>query len=170
MDPSTPTPLAFDESAIDFAGRRLLRDGVEQPLEPKAFAVLALLAGTPGRVFTRDEILDAVWGHRSVTPGVLNRVMTLLRHALGEDAQAARYLHTVHGVGYRFDLPAPAPGTPPQAMQASGPEAPTVPVELPMRRRASDRHALARTMLWLLPLLAVLAFAGWKWWPRRANA
>ena len=170
MDPSTPTPLAFDESAIDFAGRRLLRDGVEQPLEPKAFAVLALLAGTPGRVFTRDEILDAVWGHRSVTPGVLNRVMTLLRHALGEDAQAARYLHTVHGVGYRFDLPAPAPGTPPQAMQASGPEAPTVPVPPPTRRRASERRAIPRAMLWLLPLLAVLAFAGWKWWPRTPAA
>ena len=65
----------------------------EQPLEPKAFAVLALLAGTPGRVFTRDEILDAIWGHRNVTPGVLNRVMTLLRHALGEDAQAAPPAH-----------------------------------------------------------------------------
>ena len=114
MDPSTPVPLAFDESTIDFAGRRLLRDGIEQPLEPKAFAVLALLAGTPGRVFTRDEILDAVWGHRHITPGVLNRLMTLLRHALGEDAQGPRYLHTVHGVGYRFDLSAPMPGAPPQ--------------------------------------------------------
>jgi TolB-like protein/DNA-binding winged helix-turn-helix (wHTH) protein/Tfp pilus assembly protein PilF len=168
MDPSTPALLAFDESAIDFAGRRLLRDGIEQPLEPKAFAVLALLAGTPGRVFTRDEILDAVWGHRHVTPGVLNRLMTLLRHALGEDAKAARYLHTVHGVGYRFDLPEPAPGASPQVMQASAPEAPTA-TALPPRapgRRASDRRAMPRATLWLLPLLALLAFAGWTWWPR----
>ena len=105
MEPHDPKPLAFDDVAIDFAGHRLLRAGIEQPLEPKAFGVLALLAGTPGRVFARDEILDAVWGHRHVTPGVLNRVMTLLRHALGEDAQGSRYLHTVHGVGYRFDLP-----------------------------------------------------------------
>ncbi len=174
MDPSTPGPLAFDESAIDFAGRRLLRDGIEQPLEPKAFAVLALLAGTPGRVFTRDEILDAVWGHRNITPGVLNRVMTLLRHALGEDAQAAHYLHTVHGVGYRFDLPASAPGAPQQAIQAPAPEAPVpAPVPAPpaaMRRRASDRRVLPRAMLWLLPLLAVLAFAGWTWWPRALPA
>ncbi|WP_426688202.1 winged helix-turn-helix domain-containing tetratricopeptide repeat protein [Rhodanobacter ginsengiterrae] len=176
MDPSTPGPLAFDESAIDFAGRRLLRDGIEQPLEPKAFAVLALLAGAPGRVFTRDEILDAVWGHRNITPGVLNRVMTLLRHALGEDAQAARYLHTVHGVGYRFDLPEPAPGAPRQAIQAPDPEA-TAPAPAPvpapapaMRRRASDRRALPRGMPWLLPLLALLAFAGWTWWPRTPPA
>ncbi|MFS8138155.1 MAG: winged helix-turn-helix domain-containing protein, partial [Thermomonas sp.] len=81
----------------------------EQALEPKAFAVLALLAGSPGQGFTRDEILDAVWGHRHVTPGVLNRVMTLLRHALGEEASAPHYLHTLHGIGYRFDLPAPTP-------------------------------------------------------------
>ncbi|CAM1000035.1 OmpR/PhoB-type domain-containing protein [Rhodanobacter sp. Root179] len=176
MDPSTPAPLAFDESAIDFAGRRLLRDGIEQPLEPKAFAVLALLAGTPGRVFTRDEILDAVWGHRHVTPGVLNRLMTLLRHALGEDAKAARYLHTVHGVGYRFDLPEAAPDDPPQALQASVPAAPMVPVPLsapPPRasgRRASDRGAVPRALPWLLPLLALLAFAGWTWWPHAPSA
>lgn len=102
-------PLAFDDIVIDFAGHRLLRNGLEQPLEPKAFGVLALLAGNPGRVFAREEILDAVWGHRHVTPGVLNRVTTLLRHALGDTAQTSHYLHTVHGVGYRFDLPLPDP-------------------------------------------------------------
>jgi TolB-like protein/DNA-binding winged helix-turn-helix (wHTH) protein len=98
-------PLAFDDLAIDFVGRRLTRGGLALALEPKAFDVLALLARSPGTAFTRDQILDAVWGHRHVTPGVLNRVMTMLRHALGEDAQSPRYLRTLHGVGYRFDLP-----------------------------------------------------------------
>ena len=97
--------MSFDEWVIDFAGRRLLRADQPVALEPKAFDVLALLARAPGAAFTRDQILDAVWGHRHVTPGVLNRIMTLLRHALGEDAHAARYLRTLHGVGYRFDLP-----------------------------------------------------------------
>jgi len=104
--------LAFDDVVIDFAGRRLSRGGAEQTLEPKAFAVLALLVGSPGRVFTRDEILDAVWGHRHITQSVLNRIMSLLRQALGEDAQHPRRLHTVHGVGYRFDLPAVATDVP----------------------------------------------------------
>src|SRR5688572_12165577 len=108
MSAPEPLPLSFDDVVIDFAGRRLLRGGEVHSLEPKAFAVLALLAASPGRAFSRDDILDAVWGHRHVTPGVLNRVMTLLRHALGEDAHAPRYLHTLHGIGYRFDLPAPA--------------------------------------------------------------
>ena len=101
-------PLAFDEIVIDFQGRRLLRAGQVRPLEHKAFEVLALLTDRPGQVFPRDDILDAVWGHRHITPGVLNRVMTLLRQALGEDAHSPRYLRTLHGVGYRFDLPEPA--------------------------------------------------------------
>lgn len=108
MPPSVPDSLAFDDVVIDFAGRRLLRAGSEHPLEPKAFAVLALLAAAPGQVISRDQILDAVWGHRHVTQGVLNRIMSLLRQGLGEDAQHPRRLHTVHGVGYRFDLPGDA--------------------------------------------------------------
>ena len=106
MPQTVPDSLAFDDVVIDFAGQRLLRCGAEQALEPKAFAVLALLVGSPGRAFTRDEILDAIWGHRHITQSVLNRIMSLLRQALGEDAQHPRRLHTVHGVGYRFDLPA----------------------------------------------------------------
>src|SRR5688572_3373217 len=58
MPQPDPSRLAFDDVVIDFVGRRLVRAGSEQPLEPKAFAVLALLAGSPGRVFTRDELLD----------------------------------------------------------------------------------------------------------------
>jgi len=95
--------IVFDATEVDCAGRRLFVGGSEVPLEPKAFAVLVLLASHPGRAFDRDEILDVVWGHRHVTPGVLNRVITLIRQALGESAEEHRYLHTLHGVGYRFD-------------------------------------------------------------------
>lgn len=183
MTQPEPARLAFDDVVIDVAGRRLWRGAAEQPLEPKAFGVLVLLASSPGRVFGRDEILDAVWGHCHVTPGVLNRVMTLLRHALGEEAHTARYLHTVHGVGYRFDLPAaaaipvdalmemPATAAPMAVAIADAPS----PLPLPPLRRASDVAAVASrsrpTTLWLLPLLAaVLVFTGWKWWPRAAPA
>ena len=84
MSSSSAGPVwRFDGIEIDLAGHRVHRDGVEQALEPRAFAVLLLLAGEPGRAFERDAILDAVWGHRHVTPGTLNRIITLLRHALG---------------------------------------------------------------------------------------
>lgn len=176
---ATPQPdyLAFDDVTIDFAGHRLLRGGVEHPLEPKAFAVLALLAGTPGKVFARDDILDAVWRHRHVTPGVLNRIMTLLRHALGEDAHAPRYLHTLHGVGYRFDLPLHDAGlTPDSTGGVAVAPAQVVPGDLEdpgeaqaagFQRRAGDRlppptlRSVARLLplLLLMVLLIVLAMA-----------
>ncbi|WP_158497824.1 winged helix-turn-helix domain-containing protein [Pseudoxanthomonas suwonensis] len=169
MPQTGPPSLEFEDTVIDFAGHRLLRGGSEQALEPKAFAVLALLAGTPGRVFTRDEILDAVWGHRHVTPGVLNRIMTLLRQALGEDAHHPRLLHTLHGVGYRFDLPAAA-APPPPGPTTTHPAEPVPDAVGPPRRRASDRampRTAAQAAFWLL-LLVALALAGWRWWPREA--
>ncbi len=174
MDQPDPTRLAFDDVVIDFAGRRVLRGGQLQALEPKAFGVLALLVQSPGRVFPRDDILDAVWGHRHVTPGVLNRVMTLLRHALGEDAHTARYLQTLHGVGYRFDLPT-GTALPEPAADASAPAATiaceastpaSTPDESPRRRAGDKPRTFLRSLLWALPLLTVLVFAGWKSWPR----
>jgi TolB-like protein/DNA-binding winged helix-turn-helix (wHTH) protein len=161
MLPPDPSCLAFDDVVIDFAGRRLSRGSREQALEPKAFAVLALLAGSPGRVFTRDEILDAVWGHRHVTQSVLNRIMSLLRQALGEDAQHPRLLHTVYGIGYRFDVPAP--------MRDADGMAPTEVV-------ASTTNTAARSgstrgpAPWLvaLSLLALLAIAAAVWLPNNA--
>ncbi|AIF45997.1 winged helix-turn-helix domain-containing protein [Dyella japonica] len=95
--------MAFGTVEIDTLGHRLFVDGEEVGLERKAFAVLVLLAREPGRVLGRDEILDEVWGHTHVTPGVLSRVIAVLRHALGESAEESRYLHTVHGVGFRLD-------------------------------------------------------------------
>lgn len=172
MNQPPPTVLSFDDIVLDLAGRRLLRAGQPQPLEPKAFAVLSLLAGSPGQVFSRDEILDAVWGHRHVTPGVLNRIMTLLRHALGEDAHSPRYLHTVHGVGYRFDLPEPGSGAGTTPVMEPATEAPPPAAELevdaPVRPRAGERDAAFPRpgLLWVLfgaLALAVLgAFAGWR--------
>ena len=119
----TSGSISFDNVAIDTVGHRLLVGGVERPLEPKAFAVLVLLVSAPGRVFSRDEILDAVWGHSHVTPGVLNRIVTLLRHALGESSHAGHYLHTVHGIGYRFDAEVHFTDMPSIGVVASSPNA-----------------------------------------------
>lgn len=163
--------LVFDEVVIDFAGRRLSRAGVEQPLEPKAFAVLALLTGAPGRTFTREDILDAVWGHRHVTQGVLNRVMSLLRQALGEDAQHPRRLHTVHGVGYRFDLPeasaeSGADATPRRDDVRDG-EASMPQTSAPPRTPRAARPAPARWPWLAAAAVALLAVAAAAWWSRQ---
>lgn len=158
--------LAFDDVVIDLAGRRLTRGDKEQALEPKAFAVLALLLGAPGRVFTRDEILDAIWGHRHVTQSVLNRIMSLLRQALGEDAARPRLLHTVHGVGYRLDLPATALTA--DAAEANAPPSglgapPPMPDTIVMAPKSSGLH---RRWLAAGVAAALVALAAIAWLPR----
>jgi predicted ATPase/DNA-binding winged helix-turn-helix (wHTH) protein len=87
---------------IDGPNRRFLRDGVELTLEPKVLSVILELLSRSSTTLTRDQLLDAVWGHRYVTPSTLSRVIKLARRAFNDDADQPRFIHTVHGVGYRF--------------------------------------------------------------------
>jgi TolB-like protein/DNA-binding winged helix-turn-helix (wHTH) protein/Tfp pilus assembly protein PilF len=95
--------ILFGDVAMDVVGRRLFINERVVLLEPKAFAVLILLARNSGQLVTRDAILDAVWGHRHVTTSVLHRVMTLIRQALGAEGREHQYVSTVYGLGYRLD-------------------------------------------------------------------
>jgi DNA-binding winged helix-turn-helix (wHTH) protein len=61
-----------------------------------------VLLGRAGDAVAREALLDTVWGHRHVTPSVLNRIIAQLRRALGDDAGNPRYIQTLHGRGYRF--------------------------------------------------------------------
>lgn len=90
------------DSEIDSANRKFTRAGTEYVLEPKVFAVLMQLFTRPGELLTRDMLLDAVWGHRYVTPSTLNRVIALARRALADDVDTPRCIQTVHGTGYRY--------------------------------------------------------------------
>ena len=87
---------------LDTANRTFRRGGAEYTLEPKVFAVLTQLVMRPGELLTRDQLLDAVWGHRYVTPSTLNRVIALARRALLDDVERPKYIQTVHGTGYRY--------------------------------------------------------------------
>jgi predicted ATPase/DNA-binding winged helix-turn-helix (wHTH) protein len=90
------------ECEIDSLNRKFVRAGKEYSLEPKVFAVLIQLFARPGELLTRDALLDAVWGHRYVTPSTLNRVIALARRALADDVETPRFIQTVHGTGYRY--------------------------------------------------------------------
>lgn len=108
----TPGPLAgkgfpseryrFGDVVVDAGAHTLTRAGLPVSVEPKAFAVLLALLRQPAALVSRDELLDAVWGHRHVTPGVLTRAIAQLRAALGDDAQQPRFIQTQHALGYRF--------------------------------------------------------------------
>ncbi len=97
-----PASLRFGPFWLDGPGGRLLRDGQPVALPPKPFAVLVFLAQRPGLLVSKDELLDAVWGHRFVSDSVLKVAMNSLRSALGDDARAPQWLHTVPRRGYRF--------------------------------------------------------------------
>jgi class 3 adenylate cyclase/predicted ATPase len=74
-------------------------------LTPKAFDVLHYLVTHPGRLVTKDELLDAVWPETAVSDAVVRIAIGELRRALGDTAQAPQFIATVHRRGYRFVAP-----------------------------------------------------------------
>ena len=97
--------LQFDDLRIDVGGRKVSVAGVLVGLTAKEYDVLAFLASSPQQVFSRQQLLEQVWGSsadwqdpRTVTEH-LRRVRQKLRAAGGD----TRCLQTVRGVGYRFE-------------------------------------------------------------------
>jgi DNA-binding winged helix-turn-helix (wHTH) protein/tetratricopeptide (TPR) repeat protein len=94
--------LRFGDFELDTAGAELRGvDGVV-PIEPKALALLTLLAENGDRVIGRDEMIDVVWQGRIVSDAAVATALKLVRKALGDDGSAQRFVRTVHGIGHRF--------------------------------------------------------------------
>jgi DNA-binding response OmpR family regulator len=88
---------------IDASRRRVTRDGTELELKPREFDLLAHLAASPGRVFTREQLLASVWGlDYSGDSRTVDTHVKTLRERLGDEADRPRWIETVRGVGYRF--------------------------------------------------------------------
>jgi DNA-binding response OmpR family regulator len=101
--PEMPDELRIGGIAVDFRSYEAHRAGQRIELTPKEFGVLRLLAAREGRVVTRDELLETVWGYNAgqSTRTIDNHVATL-RAKLEDDPSHPRHLHTVHGVGYKL--------------------------------------------------------------------
>ena len=81
-------------------------DGVALDLTPVEFRLLALLASQPGRIFTRDQVLDGLYDdHRVVTDRTVDSHVKNLRRKLAEVRPDDDLIRSVYGVGYRLDLP-----------------------------------------------------------------
>jgi DNA-binding response OmpR family regulator len=101
-------PAVVDLGPIqaDLGGRRLLRDGVVVPIKPKAFELLAFLIRHPGQVFTRDQLLERVWGYDFAgETRTVDVHVHWLRSRIETDPSNPAFLHTVRGVGYVFRRP-----------------------------------------------------------------
>lgn len=94
--------LAFGQFRLDRANALLWRGQDRIVLAPKPFEVLCCLVERPGRLVTKDELLDAVWSDLHVSESSLTVAMNALRSALGDDRQAPHYIETVTRRGYRF--------------------------------------------------------------------
>ena len=102
-----PPPLVdVGRVQVDLAGHRVLRDGQPVPVKPKAFELLAFLVRNPGQVFTRDQLLEKVWGYDYAgETRTVDVHVHWLRSEIEEDPAAPELLQTVRGVGYVFRRP-----------------------------------------------------------------
>ena len=100
--------MSFAGLVIDPARREVLRDDAPVELTALEFDLLAALAASPGRVYSRRQLLERVWGWDYVgDERVVDVHVRNLRRALGDDASAPSIVATVRGVGYKF-VAAPA--------------------------------------------------------------
>ena len=96
--------LRFGALRISARTRVVDRDGVDLRLTAREFDLLLYLARNASQVFSRDQLLDAVWDYDFAgDPGTVTVHMRRLREKIEEDAGRPRYLKTVWGVGYKFE-------------------------------------------------------------------
>ena len=102
-----PATVELGSVQVDLAGHRLLRDGVALPIKPQAFELLAFLLRHPGQVFTRDQLLERVWGYDYAgETRTVDVHIHWLRGQVEVDPRQPAFIHTVRGVGYVFRRPA----------------------------------------------------------------
>ena len=101
-----PASVELGSVQVDLAGHRLLRDGLALPVKPQAFELLAFLLRHPGQVFTRDQLLERVWGYDYAgETRTVDVHVHWLRTQIEADPRDPAFIHTVRGVGYVFRRP-----------------------------------------------------------------
>lgn len=100
--------LELHDRRVDLDADQVLGQEQIHPLTRIEVALLRYLAARPGQAVTRQELLEQVWGYApSVRSRAVDQTIKRLRPKLEADPAAPRHLITVHGLGYRLDLPAP---------------------------------------------------------------
>jgi len=95
--------FAYKGLQIDYGSYEVTVDGEKIDLGPKELKLLQFLTGHPGRVYTRDQLLDYVWGDEAfVEPRTVDVHVSHLRSAIEEDKKKPQYILTVRGIGYKF--------------------------------------------------------------------
>jgi two-component system, OmpR family, response regulator ResD len=103
-EPADRKVLSFEGLRIDPNTREVLVDGEPATLTAREFDLLYHLASAPGRVYTRDQLMETVWGYAfSADTSTVTVHVRRLREKVEPDPATPRYLQTIWGVGYKFD-------------------------------------------------------------------
>ncbi|HRH41497.1 MAG TPA: winged helix-turn-helix domain-containing protein [Pyrinomonadaceae bacterium] len=92
----------FDSFRVDATERQLWQDGKHIALTPKVFDILLVLLENKGQTVEKDELIKKVWADTFVEEGSLNRNISTLRKALGDDSTEQKFIKTLPKRGYRF--------------------------------------------------------------------
>jgi len=96
--------IRIGDLLIDGATRELERAGEPIPMTAREFDLVYFLAQHPGQVFSRDQLIDAVWDYHAISdPGTVTVHIRRIRAKLEPDPSRPRYLKTVWGVGYKLE-------------------------------------------------------------------
>ena len=105
QEANAQAPFQIGSATIDPKTFQLKRDKTVEELTPKELKLLQLFAARPGEVFSRDRLLNEVWGYNYYgTTRTLDQVIVQLRKKLGDNGDDPKHLLTVHGVGYKLML------------------------------------------------------------------
>lgn len=102
LEAPTKERILFPPFALDLATGRLLRGLEHVELPPKAFGVLSHMAQRPGRLVSKEELLQNVWPNVHVTDQVLKVQIAEIRKVLSDTCREPRFIETAHRRGYRF--------------------------------------------------------------------
>jgi len=116
--PTSGEEIRFDSLVVNLPARRVMLDGQAVTLTVKEFDLLVALASSPDRVFTREGLLNQVWGYTYLGDGrTVDVHIGTLRKKLEAVKSEPHFIQTVWGVGYKFVPPAPSPS---RESQSSG--------------------------------------------------
>jgi len=106
FDAQVDEPLAIGDITIDVAGHKVTRDGTPINLTPLEFDLLVCLARRPNQVFSREVLLEQVWGYRhAADTRLVNVHVQRLRSKVEHDPENPEIVVTVRGVGYKAGTP-----------------------------------------------------------------